>query len=630
MTEFVESALFVFDAQFGALESVVVRNPFGVPVTPVEQGAFFKEPERFLSDCSHVVVAASLADIKTLLQLSMKHGFSVGLIPSKAQKSLRSGYGLPQQTEGLIKLALSNNPTVMDLILCNREIMLFSATVGHLPLLDVVKYRTRLSAALSALPRMLGLRLRHVSLTTATGRKIETAACGCMIVQRHGGTQAARLIAKDSSFVDGMISLVIAAPMSVLEYMRFIFQFLMHRFKGEKTPSTLGYIKSSQIDIDIDARVEVLVDGEGSTHTPLHCEVLPGAVRVNVGSSLSEKAPSSQKVAERIDIKNLPAGRELKKARNRIIPFFAYASDARFKDLYTALREDSNTTSLYVVLMVLSTLLATLGLFLSSASVVIGAMLLAPLMAPIGSLSMGLVRQDDKLTIRSIRKILVGVIIALLAAATLSLMIAHKPVTAEMEARLNPSLLDLGVAILAGVAAALAKSYKEILQSLAGVAIAVALVPPLAVAGIGLGRADFVFFSQAFLLFLTNLVGIAVAAALTFRILGYSPVVQNKRGLAVITVLLALVSVPLYFSYQAIVKKQIVERSWKKERFLVHGKYLIVQKANLIKQKKQIVLYVDVLAREPLTRDDLAVFKERIQTNFEETTIVRAKVSYIL
>ena len=298
--------------------------------------------------------------------------------------------------------------------------------------------------------------------------------------------------------------------------------------------------------------------------------------------------------------------------------------------MYTALREDSNTPSLYVVLMVLSTLLATLGLFLSSASVVIGAMLLAPLMAPIGSLSMGLVRQDDKLTIRSIRKILVGVIIALLAAATLSLMIAHKPVTAEMEARLNPSLLDLGVAILAGVAAALAKSYKEILQSLAGVAIAVALVPPLAVAGIGLGRADFVFFSQAFLLFLTNLVGIAVAAALTFRILGYSPVVQNKRGLAVITVLLALVSVPLYFSYQAIVKKQIVERSWKKERFLVHGKYLIVQKANLIKQKKQIVLYVDVLAREPLTRDDLAVFKERIQTNFEETTIVRAKVSYIL
>ena len=63
---------------------------------------------------------------------------------------------------------------------------------------------------------------------------------------------------------------------------------------------------------------------------------------------------------------------------------------------------------------------------------------------------------------------------------------------------------------------------RQILQSLAGVAIAVALVPPLAVAGIGLGRGDPYFFGQAFLLFSTNLVGIIVFAALTYRVLGYS------------------------------------------------------------------------------------------------------------
>jgi uncharacterized hydrophobic protein (TIGR00271 family) len=459
---------------------------------------------------------------------------------------------------------------------------------------------------------------------------METAASGCMIVQRHGATQASRLIAEDSSFVDGMISLVIAAPMSVIEYLTFLTQFLMDKFIGKVVPSTLGYIKSSRIDIDMDSRVEVLLDGGFSTHTPLHCEVLPAAVRMNIGEKLRDKSSSFKAASERIDIHNLPAGRELAKARDRRIPFLAYASDSRFKDLFQALREDAHTSSKYIMLMLLSTLLATLGLFLSSASVVIGAMLMAPLMAPIGSLSMGLVRQDSHLTLRSIKKILIGVFIVLISAATVSFLISHDHMTAEMEARLNPSLLDLGVAIIAGIAAAYTKANKEILQSLAGVAIAVALVPPLAVAGIGLGRADIPFFSQAFLLFLTNLIGIAVAAALTFRLLGYSPAVQNKKGLAVILVLLALVSMPLYISYQTIVEKQTAEKAWKQERFLVGNKYIIVQKATLVRQRDRTVLYVDVLAREPLTRYDLAEFKEKIHVNFKGRLIVRANIAYIL
>ena len=143
-------------------------------------------------------------------------------------------------------------------------------------------------------------------------------------------------------------------------------------------------------------------------------------------------------------------------------------------------------------------MLATLGLYQNSAAVVIGAMLLAPLMAPIISLAMGMLRQDMKMSRQSAVKIIVGVVIALLAAALLTLVFPHKPVTAEMLARVNPTLLDLGVAIFAGIAGAYTKAYKEILQSLAGVAIAVALVPPLAVAGIGIGRLDISFLFPGF------------------------------------------------------------------------------------------------------------------------------------
>lgn len=126
-----------------------------------------------------------------------------------------------------------------------------------------------------------------------------------------------------------------------------------------------------------------------------------------------------------------------------------------------------------------------------------------------------------------------------------------------MEGRLSPTLLDLAVAIISGIAGAYSKSHKEIMQSLAGVAVAVALVPPLSVAGIGIGRGDIEFFLQAFLLFSTNLIGITLAAAITFRVLGYSPLVYAKRGMSIVILLSVIISVPLYISYYQIVEKMV-------------------------------------------------------------------------
>ena len=283
----------------------------------------------------------------------------------------------------------------------------------------------------------------------------------------------------------------------------------------------------------------------------------------------------------------------------------------------------------YMVLMVLSTMLATVGLYLNSASVVIGAMLLAPLMAPIVSLAMGLLRTDVNLSKNSAIKIMGGIAIALGAAALITLLFPHKPVTQEMQARLNPTLLDLAVAVSAGVAGAYTKSFREILQSLAGVAIAVALVPPLAVAGIGIGRWDFNFFNQAFLLFSTNLAGIILASAFTFRMLGYSAAVHGKRGIGVVALFLALITIPLYLSYDRIVEKRVVERGWKNERFLVNGKYLIIQKARLSRRGDKEVIFMDILARDQLTRSDLTAFKQKIQRNFTRKLVIRAKIIYI-
>ncbi|MBT3254934.1 MAG: DUF389 domain-containing protein [Deltaproteobacteria bacterium] len=631
MTDHVSSALYVYTKETEPLIKRLQSNSFGATITPVAIDDLVQNPQERLVGTSHVVVSGTLDVIKQLLKLAVEYGFSVGIVPGETQKDLIKSYRLPRNFNGALDLALRRDAQVMDLILCNEKILLFKATMGRVPLIDAPGDVSRMALLVPALKKFFGLKLLSFDFTTAGGQKIKTAASGCMILQRHVGSLASRLISHDSSFTDGMVSLVIAAPRSVVDYLKFLAWTLFNRSQEHKRlPGALGYIKSPRIHITSETDHDVFIDGVRATHTPLTCRTLPGAVRINIGPDFKEENKRVRPAGEKNDIDHLPRGKELLKTRKKQkIPFFSYASEARFRDLFATLREDARINMSYMVLMVLSTMLATVGLYLNSASVVIGAMLLAPLMAPIVSLAMGLLRTDVNLSKNSAIKIMGGILIALGAAAMITLLFPHKPITQEMQARLNPTLLDLAVAITAGVAGAYTKSFKEILQSLAGVAIAVALVPPLAVAGIGIGRWDLNFFNQAFLLFSTNLVGIILASAFTFRMLGYSAAVRGKRGIGVVALFLALISIPLYLSYDRIVEKRVVESGWKNERFLVNGKYLIIQKARLSRRGDKEVIFVDILARDQLTRADLTQFKQKIQSNFTRKLIIRAKVIYI-
>ncbi len=630
MNEHVSAALFVYSQDNEKLVAQVQANTFGVEITPIAFKTLLQDTDALLEGVGHVMVSGPMGTIKTILQFSREYSFSVGIIPMDSQKNLKKHFDLPEDLEKSIDLALRKNVQVMDLILCNGKILLFKATIGRLPLLDSLENDSLWKVIFKIYNRLKGIRLLGFNFTTANNRKINTAACGCMIVQYHKDSFVSRLISHDNSFSDGMISLVVNAPLSILAYLRFLTETLRRSTKRNRIPSTIGYIKSSRIDITSERQLIVSIDGEPLTQTPLHCEVLPQAMRINVGAALCKKNKKQEAPKERVEIRNLPAGNELLKLKKKNIPIFAYASEERFRDLFMALRNDAQTNSTYLVLMVLSTMLATVGLYLNSGSVVIGAMLLAPLMTPIVSLAMGLLRHDEKMTSQSTIKITVGVMIALLSSALISLLFPHKPMTNEMLARLSPSLLDLSVAIFAGMAAAYTKSFKEIMQSLAGVAIAVALVPPLAVAGIGLGRLDPYFFAQSFLLFFTNLIGIILASTFTFRVLGYSAAVHGKRSIGLVILMLAMISIPLYLTYHDIVQKLVVEKNWQHERFLVNGKYLIVQKATLIHKREKDVINMEILAREQLNRDDMNLFRKKVQTNFSRKLIIRVNITYIL
>ncbi len=629
MESYVTTAIFLYVAEREDLVKQVVDNPFACRVRPALLQEFLDSPEQYLEYASHVVVAAPLDKIKSVIALSLGHDFSIGIIPGQEQRNLINCYELPKKFEDALDVALRQDVQVMDVVLCNKHILAFKATIGRLPLIDSPSNINPLLATFKALRSLWGLRLLPFQYLTEDGKAIKTAASGCMIVQRHKRTLASRLISHDSALADGMISMVITAPTSIVDYFNFLYQTFLCRGQRKRIPSTIGYIKSPTITIETEEPFDVAIDGENLTQTPLHCETLPRAVRINVGEGLRESAGEGAKNTERIEIKNLPAGKELTKATKKRIPFFSYASEERFRDLFVSLRDDSKIQPTYLILMVLSTMLAAIGLYQSSSAVVIGAMLLAPLMAPIVALAMGLLRHDTKLSKSSMLTIMVGILIALTAASLISFLFPHKPITMEMQARLHPSLLDLGVAIVAGVAGAYTKSNKKILQSLAGVSIAVALVPPLAVAGIGLGMGDFSFFTQAFLLFSTNLVGITLAATFTFRLLGYSPVVRDKWGVVFIGILLIGISIPLYLSYNELVDTTVLEKNWKQERFLVNDKYLIVQQAKMVHQRDEKLLFVRVLVREPLTRKDLNQLRKKIESNFSDTVTIRVQVIYI-
>ncbi|MEE4261374.1 MAG: TIGR00341 family protein [Desulfobacteraceae bacterium] len=630
MTEYVCSALFVNTDDTKQLIKPLQNNSSGTRITSVAFDALMQAPQQQLEGVDHVVVAGSLDVIKEILHLAMKYHFSVGILPTEKQNDLIRFYDLPKKLSAAVELALRQDGQMIDLILCNGKIMLFKAAIGRIPFLDNPAESSWMRTLLNALRKFVRFRLYSFKFSTAGKNEINTAASGCLILQHSRENFASRLISHDYSCMDGMVSLVISAPISIIEYLKLLGQALRFSKNYKKLPNSIGYIKSPRIDIEPETRLDVIIDDQHATHTPLHCEAIANAVNVNVGKNLQVECIGANASAEKVDINNLPREKELLKARNqKKIPFFSYASEERFHDLFPALRQDSRLNSIYLVLMVLSTMLATVGLYLNSASVIIGAMLLAPLMAPIVSLSMGILRGDIKLFKNSIGKIVLGILIALLASALITRLFPYKPITDEMLARINPTLLDLAVAIISGIAAAYSKSFKEIIQSLAGVAIAVALVPPLAVAGIGIGRLDFNFFYQAFLLFSTNLVGITISATLTFRILGYAAAVRRKASLVVVFIFLALISIPLYLSFSRIVEDRVFEQSLRQERFLVNEKYLIIIKASIFWRGDKRIILMDVLAREPLTREDLNAFKKKIQANFSKKLIIRLNTYHI-
>lgn len=220
-------------------------------------------------------------------------------------------------------------------------------------------------------------------------------------------------------------------------------------------------------------------------------------------------------------------------------------------EVYRAIHRGSRPDVDFFIMIGLSTVIATYGLFQNSSAVIIGAMLVAPLFSPLIALSLSIAQGNIRLFRLAVEANLKGVALAVGLALFLGLITPTTFVTPEIVARTHPSVQDLIVALASGAAGAYAMARKDVATALPGVAIAAALVPPLSVIGIGLAYGDLEIASGSSLLFTTNLVAIVLAGSLVFLLLGFRPgsgaarAVHLRRGLLITILLFLIVAIPL-------------------------------------------------------------------------------------
>ncbi|MBD0386767.1 MAG: DUF389 domain-containing protein [Nostoc sp. C3-bin3] len=293
----------------------------------------------------------------------------------------------------------------------------------------------------------------------------------------------------------------------------------------------------------------------------------------------------------------------------------------QLQQLQIDLLAESTLDSAYIILIISSCAIATLGLLSNSAAVIIGAMIIAPLMLPIRGLAFGALQADITLFRKGVIAVVVGTVLAVAIAFTLGCLVGLPRYGSEILARSKPTLLDLGIAVAAGGISGYAKVETKISGSLAGTAIAVALMPPICVIGLGLAQGNWSLSFGATLLYLTNLLGIALSCMVTFLVAGYTSMARARQPLIWTMALTAILLIPLGVSFARLVRQAQLETSLRRallNRTVTFGRLqLLNSNTNWLANPPEVRL--SVRAREPVTPRQVELLEEFIKREMGQT-----------
>ena len=591
-----------------------------------------------LSAASHIITTGTLQEIKRVMVFAREHAVSMGIVPLPEQPKLTRILDLPKKKEDAYLLALQPAEKKIDMFTCNGVLILNDVRIGNTSILKEFEYDyisdslwVKLKHFWQSWREKEPLRHYQFSVKTAKGDEKQFSAVGLIGLDYDNRSWIASALKPNLGSGDGQHILAALAPTSLFQfYLSQPFAMILGNKEKQKLPPSLGFIKSTEIEVACSEPLEVLIDDSESLQTPVQLKTEEDALSLSVGKQFWERQTTVKSDRSSIRLDNIPEDEEQISYLSKGLPLFEHASKEQYASLFASLREEGTLSSTFMVLLVLATMIATFGLFINSSSVIIGAMLLAPLMQPIVSLSMGVLRQDSSMQTNAIKTIVIGVAAVLGTAALISFFVPMQRLTVEMAGRLSPTILDLFVAIVSGIAAAYAKNNEKILGSLAGVAIAVALVPPIAVAGVGLGWAEWHMFSSAFLLFVTNLVGIVLAAAMTFMVLGYSPIKIAKKGLATWLLIVMLVAIPLYNSFGQMQENARIQNILTDTYFTVGDKKLELTHIEVLRHTGKPEIRCEVISSGVLTDADKAYLREVIAKSIGREVEIIATFRYRL
>ncbi len=540
-----------------------------------------------------------LADemIRDVATMALERQWEVGVLPHAHARQAMLALGVRGELCAVFQHYLTAPVVLADALTCNGELVFSSVVIGRVLALrpqDINKEQTAWNLIAGALRGLTRLRLSVYQITTGKDREVNLAALGMVVMGQTQSALVSRAFTQELGAGDHRLSLLALAPRSIASYLWFLVRLLWpKKISLSQLPFSLGLIQTDRLRIVAPRGVEYLLDAKPVHTSEIHFQMLPDRFCLLLGPVMvPQREPPTTVGKETVRLNHIPLAEEAGPLLDEALPLFSHATEDEYRELFVSLRDSARASTSYQVLIVLSVLLALTGLFANSAPVIIGAMILAPLMSPIVSLAMGLARSELGLIRTALRTLLLGVAWGLMCGIVMAWLMPLDVPTNEMKLRMSPTLLDLMVAVISGVACAYANAREEIAKSLAGVAIAVALVPPLSVVGIGLGWGDWDMAAGASLLLVTNLVGIALAASVTFLVMGFSPFKRARAGLGITLLILLAISVPLSFSFAHLVERERILKRVPTGVIQLRGGQVQVERADVTPDEPPLVSLV--------------------------------------
>jgi uncharacterized hydrophobic protein (TIGR00271 family) len=300
------------------------------------------------------------------------------------------------------------------------------------------------------------------------------------------------------------------------------------------------------------------------------------------------------------------------------IKIFRYQIDLEGqKELISSVYKGSEFKGTNLWVLICAIFLASLGLNVNSAAVIIGAMLISPLMGPIMGMGLGVAINDIFLLNTSLKNYVFALVTSLVTSTLYFLITPISDAHSELLARTSPNFYDVLIALFGGLAGIIASATRNKGNVLPGVAIATALMPPLCTAGYGIATLNFNYFLGAFYLFFINSVFIGLATMLGAKLVGVKRITLQQAHLQrkhynLLIVLAIITFIPsVYFGYKLVQNQRLIKSAnqFLSDEFKSEYDYILKSEIKPDKRSIKVIIAgkeIDSLQKEALRKKLLA------------------------